>query len=70
MARPEEGRPEQEMPTELYSAGYEVASEGYWNSQYQADFRASLSRTYGGRIYRNLPSPQSLRDGSDAQPDL
>jgi hypothetical protein len=69
MARPEEGRPEHDMATELYSAGYEV--EGYWNAQYQADFRAiSLSRTYGGRIYRNLPSPQSLRDGSDAQPDL
>ncbi|KAF8185414.1 hypothetical protein BJ912DRAFT_1144272 [Pholiota molesta] len=31
---------------------------------------AGLSRTYGGRIYRNLPSPQSLRDGSDAQPDF
>ncbi|KAF8171533.1 hypothetical protein BJ912DRAFT_1047551 [Pholiota molesta] len=50
MTRTEDGQPEQEMATELYSAG--------------------LLCTHGGRIYRDLPSPQSARVERDAQPDL
>ncbi|KAF8175337.1 hypothetical protein BJ912DRAFT_1046303 [Pholiota molesta] len=48
--RTEDGQPEQEMATELYSAG--------------------LLCTHGGRIYRDLPSPQSARVERDVQPDF
>jgi hypothetical protein len=56
------------MATELHSAGYEV--ERYWTFQYQADLYDSRLRIHGGRIYRNLPSRQSLREANTVQADL